>query len=208
MSDNNDNNGTQIEANDEQTFVPLIYDQRYEISTTEPWNFRRIGKQNCLKQEISNSGYKRVPIGHSNRQSVHRLVALQFIPNENSEINTVINHIDSNKLNNSLDNLEWTTPSRNSKLAKRRDRQPDEYLDELPEDVIEITEYTDRELDGYYFDVENKRILKVQNSGRIKVINPTTNAKMLQINLIDVNKKRFQRSYNKMINTMIELIST
>ena len=89
---------------DEQTFVPLVYDQRYEISTTEPWNFRRIGKSNCLKQHVSNSGYLKVCPGQI--QFVHRLVALQFIPNDNIEINTVVHHKDDNKLNNALSNLE------------------------------------------------------------------------------------------------------
>ena len=42
-------------VDEEQTFVPLVYDKRYEISTTQPWNFRRIGKSNCLKQQVSNT---------------------------------------------------------------------------------------------------------------------------------------------------------
>ena len=47
-------NVTNNADNDEQEFVPLAIDQRYEISTTEPWNFRRIGKSNCLKQSLTN----------------------------------------------------------------------------------------------------------------------------------------------------------
>ena len=103
---------------DEQTFIPLVYDNRYEISTTEPWNFRRIGKTSCLRQQISNSGYLQVGVGQS--QNVHRLVALQYIQNDDVEVNTVVHHKDGNKLNNSLTNLEWTTPCRNRKLAKSK----------------------------------------------------------------------------------------
>ena len=129
MSANCESNVAISADNDEQKFVPLVYDQRYEISTTEPWNFRRIGKSNCLKQQLSNNGYKKVTIGHSNNQFVHRLVALQFVQNENPETNNVVNHLDSNKLNNSISNLEWTTQSRNCKLAKRRgSSRPIEYL--------------------------------------------------------------------------------
>ena len=191
---------------DEQTFVPLVYDQRYEISTTEPWNFRRIGKSSCLKQCVSNSGY--LLVGVCSNQLVHRLVALQFIPNDDAEVNTVVHHKDGNKLNNALSNLEWTTPSRNRKLAKSKTKQSDEYLDDLPPNVIEITEYTNLELDGYYFDIDDERILKVQNNGKIKIIKPTVNGEILEVKLIDINKKSNGRSYKKLIRTMKELVST
>jgi hypothetical protein len=45
---------------------------------------------------------------------VHRLVAYTFIKNINNKNNTV-NHIDKNKLNNNINNLEWVSPSDNTK---------------------------------------------------------------------------------------------
>lgn len=44
--------------------------------------------------------------------SSHRLVAIHFIKNEYNK--PCVNHIDSNKLNNRFDNLEWVTVSENS----------------------------------------------------------------------------------------------
>lgn len=50
--------------------------------------------------------------GKNYYEPVHRLVAKVFIPNTNKERNQV-NHIDSNKRNNRLNNLEWVTPKEN-----------------------------------------------------------------------------------------------
>ena len=48
----------------------------------------------------------------------HRLVMLCFQPNENAE-NLQVNHIDGNKLNNALSNLEWCTNQQNRIHAVR-----------------------------------------------------------------------------------------
>ena len=68
-----------------------------------------------MKSFISNCGYERVSIKikHKERKfSVHRLVAIAFIPNPENK--SQVNHIDGNKLNNNASNLEWNTASENN----------------------------------------------------------------------------------------------
>ncbi len=44
---------------------------------------------------------------------IHGLVAKAFIENNNLDTYTVVHHKNGNKLDNNVDNLEWTTQSRN-----------------------------------------------------------------------------------------------
>jgi hypothetical protein len=77
-----------------------------------------------IKPELINSGYLLVnlissDINHKySKCLVHRLVAEEFVPNNNPYKNT-INHINGNKLDNSFYNLEWVTQSENNYHAKQ-----------------------------------------------------------------------------------------
>lgn len=67
-----------------------------------------------LTHSINNGGYCHVSLSDGKKQHfkrVHRIVAELFIPNPNNY--PIINHIDGNKLNNSIDNLEWCTQLHN-----------------------------------------------------------------------------------------------
>lgn len=74
-----------------------------------------------LKQTISKTGYYTISTrfggrnGTSHCFKVHRLVAETFIINANNKPH--VNHIDDNKLNNSVDNLEWATAKENIQHA-------------------------------------------------------------------------------------------
>ena len=63
-----------------------------------------------LKHKIDKQGYHEISLYKDNKNhyfKVHRLVAQAFIPN--TENKPQINHIDGNKSNNSVSNLEWAT---------------------------------------------------------------------------------------------------
>ena len=77
---------------------------------------RQTVKGRVLCQVTIYSGYKMVYIGGSGFL-VHRLVAKAFIPKPDNL--TEVNHIDENKANNDLSNLEWVTHKYNSNYGSR-----------------------------------------------------------------------------------------
>ena len=88
---------------------------KYYISPLgEIMNFK--GK--CLKQRVNNRGYHIIDLYIDSVKTtflVHRLVALNFIPNPNNL--PTVNHKDGNKNHNYDFNLEWVSYSENNKHA-------------------------------------------------------------------------------------------
>lgn len=75
-------------------------------------------KGRIIKQNDQGAGYLSVHLckdGLHNTTLVHRIVALNFIPNPDSKLQ--VNHIDGNKHNNMVSNLEWCTGKENMKHA-------------------------------------------------------------------------------------------
>ena len=67
-------------------------------------------KGTILKPKVDRYGYEVVTLSNNCKRKsylVHRLVAMAFIDNPLQK--ETVNHIDGNKLNNNVENLEWAT---------------------------------------------------------------------------------------------------
>lgn len=90
------------------------YEGLYEVSNTGKIKSFQRGKTRILHQNVNWSGYHHVILSKDTAKKdlrVHRLVASAFIPNPNNK--PEVNHIDGNKDNNNVDNLEWATGKEN-----------------------------------------------------------------------------------------------
>ncbi|MBE6993392.1 MAG: hypothetical protein E7423_01920 [Ruminococcaceae bacterium] len=91
-------------------------DGRYEISSYgRVWS--NISRK-ILRSYVNSAGYVLItfPInGEKKRRQVHKLVADAFIPNPENK--PQINHIDADRTNNHVENLEWCTASENTRHA-------------------------------------------------------------------------------------------
>lgn len=94
------------------------FEQFYAVSNTG--RVQNINTGRDLKPFVNDNGYGSVKLfnGKSKREAkVHRLVAEAFIPNPENK--PQVNHIDRNKLNNNVSNLEWVTNKENFDHAVR-----------------------------------------------------------------------------------------
>lgn len=92
------------------------YEGLYQVSNLG--NVKRKKDNYVFKKNKNSSGYRVVTLTKNKMEksvSVHRLVANAFIPNPKNK--SQINHIDGNKMNNIIDNLEWCTASENMEHA-------------------------------------------------------------------------------------------
>lgn len=125
-----------------------------------------------LKRTIGIRGYYTVYLYHKGRDyhyTVHRLVAEAFIPNPFDK--DFVNHIDGDKLNPRVDNLEWVTNSENIKHAydnqliskEIKSMSASMYSDEQIKHVCELLMDSNRPFDeiSYYTGVKIPTIKKI-----------------------------------------------
>lgn len=115
--------GLNVEVLMKEIWKPVVgYEGCYEVSNLG--NVRSVDRVDRKGQPrpgrvrkllLNNCGYLYVGVSVDDKKAnltVHRLVAKAFIPNPNSK--PQVNHIDGDKTNNIVSNLEWSTPSENT----------------------------------------------------------------------------------------------
>lgn len=96
-----------------ETFVKIEGFENYEVSNLG--KVRNIKSGIMLKPWITKDGYLRHGLYENNKKKnlfLHKIIATAFI--DNPEEKPCVNHIDENKLNNDLSNLEWCTVRENN----------------------------------------------------------------------------------------------
>ena len=171
-------------------WLTCIADNDYEINDVT-FQIRRISNHRVVA-ETYNNGYIKVAL---NRKTMckHRVIALQFIPNDDPEHKTQVDHINHDRADNRLENLRWTTPSENSRnRTGARNNVSYTYVDEIDDQCIVIDHYGNRILEGYYYD-QNLDQFYVQVGDRYRILHVVeTRNGVRYIYMYDVENNKFK----------------
>lgn len=83
-------------------------------------NYKNTGRIKKMVPRKNTNGYYQIPISNGKTRKdiiVHRIVAETFIPNPDNK--PEVNHINGNKADNRVENLEWVTRSENMRHRYR-----------------------------------------------------------------------------------------
>ena len=90
------------------------YEGLYQVSNWGQVKSLKFGKERLLKLSLNTYGYYKTILNTNKTYTVHQLVAITFLNHKPNGFKTVINHIDNNKLNNNVENLELVSMRYNS----------------------------------------------------------------------------------------------
>ena len=143
-----------------------VIESCYKFKTSIPCDVWREVKQIHDKS----CGYLIVTLCHEGvrkNKRVHRLLAEAFIPNPQNKAH--INHIDGNKLNNCIMNLEWNTPAENANHAIKIGLFDPAKTHNIA--VIQICKDTGKQVAEFFSIREAERVTGIANQNIWKVCN-------------------------------------
>ncbi|CAL6091358.1 HNH_endonuclease [Hexamita inflata] len=144
----------------------------YEVSNFGQVRNKTTGR--ILKPVLRLDGYLSVSLYFNKIQKkylIHQLVSKAFL--ENPDNYTDIDHCDGNPSNNNIQNLRWVTRREN---LKNRNGCGDKFVfvNELPEDAIDVWYYSCNFLEGYYWS-QTMNKLYFNNGVRIREVRTIIN---------------------------------
>ena len=138
---------TTQQQNEAIEFVPLLN-----------FTIRHKDTHRVVSASNDSNGYVQVWL-NGKHYKLHRLIALQFIHNDDPVNKYVVDHINYNKHDNHLSNLRWTTQKSNSENRSSSNGVIYQYLDDIPDDSVVIDSYNHHVFDEdkyyYWYDEDN-----------------------------------------------------
>ena len=175
-------------------WLELINHPDYEIYSEYPHDIRKKDTGRVVSKSINKStGYWMINLNRK-PYKLHRLIAKQFVPNPNPDEFNVVDHVNRDRTDYHINNLRWTTQSKNCKNKSSHLGVVYRYVDEIAEDSIVVNRYGNRTLEHYYYDENLEQFywndIELNRYREIPVITRKDGSRYIQA--IDTNGKRVQ----------------
>lgn len=160
----------------DEIWKTIPFEPNYEVSNKG--NVRNSETKSVKSQRSNRGGYRRVTLYPSGKTyTTHRLVMLTF---KNENVKEQIDHIDGDKTNNTLDNLEWVTSQENQRRRSLNPKNKLSYsgeknaMSKLTEDQARFIKYDHQYLDddemAKLFGIKPEQVRRIRKGDRWKHI--------------------------------------
>lgn len=199
-----------------------IYSMPYDVKCVNHGKecIRHYDKRKVIPS-LKPDGYYSVRLGGSKGGNMqhHKVLALCFIENDNPQIKTQVNHIDGNRSNNSISNLEWVSALENTRHSieignkKWTDRfrylthkNSVKYTKEVVDDINKMREQgaTLKEI-AYMFDTCEATICQVSKKYDNPAKNDFETAEYYENTISRLNELSESYRETNDVNTLIEI---
>ena len=127
----------------------------------------------------------------------HILIAKQFIPNDDIEHKTQVDHINHDRSDYHLSNLRWVTPSENQRNRTSTCNVNYTFVDVISDDSIQLTDYGNHKFENYYYDESTDKFY-FWNGIQYRELHINVDKYGLNyVNAVNVNKNRVKIYYSK-----------
>ena len=171
-----------------------VVDSDYEIFDQYPYDIRKKSNQRVINKWLRHE-YPYCKL-NGEAYSVHRIVAIQFIPNPDNL--PQVDHINHDTTDYHISNLRWVTNSQNQRNKATHHGTLLEYFDEIPadvDDIIEVREYGDHEFEDLYFANDYFYYYTGVNYRKLTISYKTNGSAFIQIK--DINNKQTSIAYSR-----------
>ena len=177
-------------------FVPLLNHKDYEILNEYPFTIRR-KEDNINATEINDPRGYAIVILNTKTYYKHRLIAQQFLPNDDPEHKEYIDHINRDKTDYHLSNLRWVSASENSRNKTSYNGFIYTYIDKLTDNSLVVNDYGKHQFIDYYYDETTDKFY-FYNGVKYRELHITEAENGSKyVNMIDTNDKRVRIYYSK-----------
>ena len=174
------------------TYEIIRNHQDYEILNEYPHTIRRKRDGRITSEWIDQKGYVRIKLSQKIYMK-HRIIAEQFIENDDPETKTQVDHINHDRSDNRIENLRWISNRDNCKNKSKHCGFEYVFISELDEDnSFEIDSYRGHEFMDYYYNLaDDEFYLKTADNmfRRLRVCNDRDQEFVL---LKDIDNKPFK----------------